>query len=581
MQLYYDNIVVKNRLLLNGGSLLVSKTGITIIQGQNGRGKTLLLKNIFSNDRNSDKSIVFIDQNNNSILTGVNVLQNISMSNDININDKIKQQLQNWGYDYLLEHSASKLSGGEKRLVNLFRGILSAGEILLIDEPTNDLDNVTVKRIKQLFQELSKYKQLIIITHDDRIILEGSLIYKLFEKKINNSSSVLPALDNSENSIKRTMTVESDRDDKFLNNVFHLNFISLIFALLFFLVSLFQLGDYIDNSLTDNPTNIKQNQINIYNTLSVSVNNRLFDGVYPLSTVDLLYEDNPFIQLRKFNAVKKLSSQSNNTNNTFNLNITSSDLFTVYPFEFYDVANKKTYFTLDLYLQKYYDTNWDVSTVDTTSVFDLPFEITYVETPSIYKFDSQKFLDCAKELEEKTSSSGQKLEVVCIVIVLNNQYSREEFYSSTAFKDIAININNLICSNDVIDCIKEISQFKNVTDSCLVLFVAAIALVLFDTLFLILLLRLFKNRIFIVKNYAYERDKVITYALKKINNRYPKLLILFIFIIMNIIMCRNIIFSIINGLFSIFMTLFLAFDYWVNNNVIRLMIKKYFKWEAR
>ena len=84
------------------------------------------------------------------------------------------------------------------------------------------------------------------------------------------------------------------------------------------------------------------------------------------------------------------------------------------------------------------------------------------------------------------------------------------------FKDIAININNLICSNDVIDCIKEISQFKNVTDSCLVLFVAAIALVLFDTLFLILLLRLFKNRIFIVKNYAYERDKVITYALKKI-----------------------------------------------------------------
>ena len=42
MQLYYDDIAIKKKLLLNGSSLLVPETRITIIQGQNGSGKTTL-----------------------------------------------------------------------------------------------------------------------------------------------------------------------------------------------------------------------------------------------------------------------------------------------------------------------------------------------------------------------------------------------------------------------------------------------------------------------------------------------------------------------------------------------------------
>ncbi len=580
MKLYFDDIVVKNKLLLNKGYLLVSETGITIIQGKNGCGKTLLLKNIFSNEKNADKSMTFIDQNNNSILTGVNILQNISMSNDEDVNSKIKQQLQTWGYDYLLERSVSKLSGGEKRLVNLFRGILSSGQILLIDEPTNDLDNITVNRMKEIFQEISNHKQLIVITHDDRIISDGNKFYKISQKNI-NAFSLNNDIANIAPPIKRYVNFESNRDNKFLNKVFHLNFISIAFTLIFFIVSIFQLMNYINKSLTNNPEYIQQNQINIYNSLSVSVNTNLFDGVYPVSTVDLLYDENPFSQLTKLKAIKESSSQSNNTNNIFNLNIASTESYKVFPFEFYDAANKKTYFTLDLYLQKYFNTNWDVASVDTSELFDLPFEVTYVEDCPIYDFDEQKFLDCANELANTKSTSGQYLEVVCIVIVLEDQYSREDFYNSTAFKNIATNDNNLICSNDIIDCIKEVTQFENITDSCLVLIIAAISLVAFDILFLVLLLRILKSRVFIIKNYAYERDEVIACAANKINNRYPKLLFMFTFIIINVILCRSIIFSFINGIFSILMALFLALNYWGSGKVIDLMFKKYFRWATR
>ncbi len=581
MKLYFDDIVIKNKLLLNGGHLEVPETGITIIQGKNGCGKTLLLKNIFLNEKNADKFMTFIDQNNNSILTGVNVLQNVSMSSDEDVNNKIKHQLQAWGYEYLLEHSASKLSGGEKRLVNLFRGILSSGKILFIDEPTNDLDNITVYKIKEILQEISKHKQLIIITHDDRLYLNGNKYYKISNQNINNFSlNITTDGDNIKAPTKHYLNFENNKDNKFLGKVFHLNFISIAFTLIFFVISIFQLMNYVDNSITNNPEYIQENQINIYNSLSVSVSTKLFDGVYPVSIVDLLYEENPFSQLTKFNTIKE-SSQRNNTNNFFNLNIDSTESYTVFPFEFYDAVNRQAYFTLDLYLQKYFDTNRDVASVDTSEFFDLPIEITYVEDPPIYEFDVQKFLDCADELANIETASGQYLELVCIVIVLEDQYSREDFYKSTAFENIATNSNNLICSNDVIDCIKDVTQFQNITDSCLVLFIAAISLTSFDILFLVLLLKILKSRIFIIKNYAYERDEVIAFASNRINNRYPKLLLMLAFIIINVVLCNSIVFSFVNGIFSILMALFLAFNYRSNGKVIDFMFKMYFRWAAR
>lgn len=68
MQLYYDDIAIKKKLLLNGSSLLVPETGITIIQGQNGSGKTTLF-NIIAGFLKKDSGSIIYGENVNT--TGI------------------------------------------------------------------------------------------------------------------------------------------------------------------------------------------------------------------------------------------------------------------------------------------------------------------------------------------------------------------------------------------------------------------------------------------------------------------------------------------------------------------------------
>lgn len=68
MQLYYDDIAIKKKLLLNGSSLLVPETGITIIQGQNGSGKTTLF-NIIADFLKKDSGSIIYGENVNT--TGI------------------------------------------------------------------------------------------------------------------------------------------------------------------------------------------------------------------------------------------------------------------------------------------------------------------------------------------------------------------------------------------------------------------------------------------------------------------------------------------------------------------------------
>lgn len=588
MDLYYDDIVIKKRLLINGGALSVGDTGITVIQGDNGCGKTLLLKNIFSNEKNADKSMIFIDQNNESVLTMVNTLQNISMTKDIVINEKIRGWLKESGYEYLIEHPTSKLSGGEKRLVNLLRGILSCDKILLIDEPTNDLDNIMVNKIRQLFLELSLHKQLIIITHDDRLFLDGSITYKIANKNlvgifVGQTGEKMFAL-SGDTFITNITTITRDRDRKFLNKVFSFNFISILFAMAFFVVSVFQIIIYIENTETASLEHMRQNQVNIYSSTSCMDIAKISKTTFPVLIVDYLYEENPFIQLQKYKEIEKVFSHNRyNEVNTYNLRtMDSTEAFTVYPFEFFDPINRKTYFTIDKYLQKYYNTTWDFVVVDTTDLFDSPYIYPQiVDNPPTYKLESAKFLECANQMKEEITSTGNQLIVASVVIVINSGYTCEDFYKSAVFSDVKNNPYNLISSDDIINCIQDISQFSNITRRLVILGSFLLAFILFDSLFLVLVLKISRNKIFIIKNYAYTQEDVLLSATRKINNRYPKLLILFLFIIVNVVMCRKIAFSGINLLFSILMTLFFALDFWAANKIIVIVVKKYFNWSAR
>ena len=156
------------------------KVGIT---GRNGSGKTTLLKLLLRQlvpssgtvTHGTQLEIAYFDQQRDQLDPNLNVAENLLASGDsVSINGKEKHILS-YLQDFLFSPETARaplrrLSGGERARLLLARLFLQPANLLVLDEPSNDLDLETLELLEE---RLLDYQGTLLIVSHDRAFLEN------------------------------------------------------------------------------------------------------------------------------------------------------------------------------------------------------------------------------------------------------------------------------------------------------------------------------------------------------------------------------------------------------------------------
>jgi ATP-binding cassette ChvD family protein len=151
--------------------------GIVGVIGPNGAGKTTLLKMIIGAvepDSGTFKigetvKLGYVDQSRDSLDPDRNVWEEISGGEDTLTlgNHKMNSRAYVAGFNFLGSDQQKKvgaLSGGERNRVHLAKMLKSGANVILLDEPTNDLDVNTLRALEEALEEFGGCA--VVVSHD-------------------------------------------------------------------------------------------------------------------------------------------------------------------------------------------------------------------------------------------------------------------------------------------------------------------------------------------------------------------------------------------------------------------------------
>lgn len=168
--------------LINDFSAIVLRGDRIGLVGDNGVGKTTLIKAILGEIEHSGAvktgtqlEVAYFDQLRNALDLEKTVMANVSEGSDfVDVNGN-RRHIYSYLQDFLFSPERARtpvkaLSGGERNRILLAKLLLKPSNLIVMDEPTNDLDMVTLELLEEM---LSDYKGTLLLISHDRAFMDN------------------------------------------------------------------------------------------------------------------------------------------------------------------------------------------------------------------------------------------------------------------------------------------------------------------------------------------------------------------------------------------------------------------------
>jgi subfamily B ATP-binding cassette protein MsbA len=212
--------------ILNNINLKIESGKKTAFVGLSGSGKSTLINlllrfydnysgNIFIDQKDIRSLSLFDLRENISLITQETLLFNESILDnirygDLSCSDKRIQEIANLSgvskfankltnkLNTIVGESGIKLSGGQRQRIAIARALVKNAPVLVMDEATSSLDNLTEREIQSALDELMKNKTTIIIAHRLSTIRNADIIYTIENGKVESKGDHEYLIKNSE-----------------------------------------------------------------------------------------------------------------------------------------------------------------------------------------------------------------------------------------------------------------------------------------------------------------------------------------------------------------------------------------------
>ena len=169
---YNDNVVINNF------NYLFDDSGLYLIVGKSGIGKSTLLNIISFRDKDYLGSVIcnrdIFYLKTEDLIECFSVKENIELIQESVKDFSLKEDL--YGIKDIVDKKVNKLSGGEKQRLIFYISICTNKSVILLDEPTSNLDYKNKRIIADIIKKESKNRLFIVASHERNLFDEYNLI---------------------------------------------------------------------------------------------------------------------------------------------------------------------------------------------------------------------------------------------------------------------------------------------------------------------------------------------------------------------------------------------------------------------